>query len=120
MFDHTQLQVWQRAHAVVVTTRHSLERRTLSGAPGLSGQLLRSCAAIAANISEGAGQNTSAQCARYLDIAIGSANETENHLAHAAAVGMLPHALVATLVAELREIRMMLVGFRKWVIKRNR
>ncbi len=119
MFDHTQLKVWQRADAFALATHDALRGRSAPGVPGLPNQLQRAAAAIAANISEGAGQRTSAQCARFLDIAIGSANEVQNHLHYAGRVELLPAELSAALIAELREIRMMLVGFRKWVINRD-
>ena len=119
MFDYTQLNVWRRADAFALSTHQALKGRGATGVPGLSNQLQRAAAAIAANISEGAGQRTSAQCARFLDIAIGSANEVQNHLHYAGRVDLLPSELVADRIAEIREIRMMLVGFRKWVIKRD-
>lgn len=47
---------------------------------GLTSQIRRSCAAIAANIAEGCGKDGDAEFARYLQIARGSASELEYHL----------------------------------------
>lgn len=49
-------------------------------APGLRGQLCRAVASVPANIAEGAAQGTQAGFARYLVIALGSANEAGVHL----------------------------------------
>src|SRR6476661_974391 len=115
MFDHTQLKVWQRADSLALAINQALKGRRTPGAAGLRNQLESAAAAIAANISEGAGHRTSAQCARHLDIAIGSANEVQNHLHYASRIGLLPEQVSLQLIAEVREVRMMTVGFRKWV-----
>ena len=55
-------------------------------APGLKAQLCRAVSSIPANIAEGAAQETQAGYARFLRIALGSANETSVHCRRAAAV----------------------------------
>jgi four helix bundle protein len=55
-------------------------------APGLKAQLCRAVSSIPANIAEGAAQETQAGYARFLRIALGSANETTVHCRRAAAV----------------------------------
>jgi four helix bundle protein len=47
---------------------------------GLTSQLRRSSASVAANLAEGCGRNGDAELARYCSIAMGSASETEYHL----------------------------------------
>ena len=118
MHNPANLRVLERATALVVALHraHAAEdRRVVRRAPGLCGQLLRSAASIAANISEGAGQLTAAQFARYLVIAIGSANETEHHLRLAIALDLFAID-GAQFVVEVGEIRRMLHGLRKRVI----
>jgi four helix bundle protein len=83
MFDHNKLEIWRRSMALSVAVDRALLRCTVTPAPGLASQLSRACASIPANIAECAGQSSSKQSARFIDIAIGSASETENHLARA-------------------------------------
>jgi four helix bundle protein len=47
---------------------------------GLTSQIRRASMSIPTNIAEGCGQNTDAQFARFLQIALGSASETEYQL----------------------------------------
>lgn len=47
---------------------------------GLVSQLKRSVVSIPSNISEGAGRNTNPQFQHFLQIAMGSCNETITHL----------------------------------------
>ena len=55
-------------------------------APGLTAQICRAVASIPANIAEGAAQETQAGYARFLRIALGSANEVTVHCRRAAKV----------------------------------
>ncbi|MBP6772831.1 MAG: four helix bundle protein [Gemmatimonadaceae bacterium] len=80
MPDHTKIRAWQRAQTLTVSIADSLSPAISRRMPGLRRQILKASASIAANIAEGAAQKSPAQYSRYLDIAIGSASETESHL----------------------------------------
>jgi four helix bundle protein len=56
---------------------------------GLRSQLLRAAASIAANIPEGAGQQSQARFARFLEIAISSTHELDNHIELAQSLEMI-------------------------------
>ena len=71
-------------------------------------QLLRAVGSIPANISEGCGKRSDPEFARYLDIALGSAKETENHLLFARDMGWLDNATFTLFDQRLTEIRRML------------
>jgi four helix bundle protein len=80
MRNFKELKVWQKAHQWVleiyrVTASFPLEERY-----GLVSQLRRSAASVPANIAEGRGRKSEREFARYLDIAAGSASETEYHI----------------------------------------
>jgi four helix bundle protein len=89
MKDFRELKVWEKAHALVL----NLYRETTSFPPselyGLTVQIRRAAASIPANIAEGCGRGSSADFARFLQIAMGSACELEYHLLLARDLGFL-------------------------------
>ena len=113
MANYPELQVWQRSHALAVTLNRRARLLKAASAPGLRSQILRSSASIPANIAEGANQESDAQFARFLSIAIGSANELQNHLLFARDIGLLNSAESELLLVRLIEVRRMLYGLRK-------
>jgi len=56
---------------------------------GLTSQIRRSAASIGANIAEGCGRHSDGEMTRFLQIARGSASETEYHLLLAKDLGFL-------------------------------
>ena len=117
MFDHEQLQIWRRSHALAVDIHFALRGRARFGPSGLSAQLSRACTSIAANIAEAAGQETAAQSARFINVAIGSISETQNHLKLAAATGLLRAEPAANFSTEVQELRRMTFAFKKWLLR---
>ena len=113
MSDYRRLKVWRLAHA----TRLSVYRATEGYPPderfGLVSQTRRSASSITANIAEGAGRSTRPEYLRFLSYAMGSTNETEDHLLLARDLNYLPVAEWETLAANLVQIRSMLVGLRR-------
>ena len=107
MRDHTKYHVWQRSIAVATAVHRATESLDSRAVPGLRGQLRRAAASIPANISEGAAQQTDAQFARFVAIALASLQEVENHLALAFSLGALTHEEVTPLTRELTQIRRM-------------
>jgi four helix bundle protein len=118
MSNYKELTVWQLA--IELSARlHALARSfPRSGAPGLKSQLLRAVGSIHSNIAEGS-DATDAEYARFITVAIGSANETESHLIHATRIGLLAKGTGATLQLEIQEIRRMLFGLRKYLLSRS-
>jgi four helix bundle protein len=88
------------------------------GYADLRNQLIRCTTSTSANIVEGAGAASNLEFARFLGIAIRSANEAENHLLMARDLHLLPPAVWQSLTTELVEIRKMTFGYRKKVIAR--
>lgn len=115
MHNPANLIVLDRAFALAVAVHKSPIRRSGRSAPGLSNQLLRSVSSIGANITEGAACDSAKGFAQFLQIAIGSANETELHLRMACALGLLSKEGQA-FVSEVVEIRRMLIALRRRVL----
>jgi four helix bundle protein len=116
MRDFKQLHVWQRAQALSTAIHEAGRRFPRRDHITLKSQLTRAVDSIATNIVEGCGAATQREFARYLDISIKSANETEHHLLAAEVRGALPASDAQSLCAEVVEIRKMVYVLRKRVL----
>jgi four helix bundle protein len=74
----------------------------------VTSQLRRAALAVAANIAEGCGKSSRPEVIRYLDIAAGSAAETEHHLVTWQDIGGIDGRHCARLLAREASIRRML------------
>lgn len=118
MRDFKKIIAWQKAHALSRMTHGIADQSRLAAAPGLRAQLLESVRSVPANIAEGSGARTAAEFARYLDIALKSARETENHLLEAASLGCIARAETNQLLADLEEVKAVLYSFTRAVRRR--
>ena len=78
--DFRELKVWQKAHELTLAVYRVTASFPREELYGLTSQLRRASASIAANLSEGCGRNGDAEFARFCSIAMGSASELEYHL----------------------------------------
>jgi len=113
MRDFRKQQVWEKAHHLTLEVYKATKKFPKEELYGLTSQMRRSSASIAANIAEGCGRDSSAEFARFLRIAAGSASETEYHLLLSKDLGMLPISDYDPLVTEVIEIKRMLTSFIK-------
>jgi four helix bundle protein len=113
MLDFKHILAWQRAHALAIGIHKAASGFTRQGHATLRSQLTRSAQSIAANIVEGCGAATKNEFARFLDIAIKSATETEYHLISARDFALLDLDQWHRLTAETVEIRKMLYAYRR-------
>ena len=77
---------------------------------GLTTQLRRAAASVGANIAEGCGRNTQADLARFLQISLGSANESEYFLLLANDLNYLELTEYESLYRQINEIKAMLIS----------
>ncbi len=89
MHDYRRLIVWQRARALGVEIHTATRSFPRSDRGIIAGQLRRSALSIAANIAEGCGKSSRKETIRFLEIASGSAHETEHHLLVSGDLGFL-------------------------------
>jgi four helix bundle protein len=111
--DFRNLKVWQKAHALTL----DVYRRS-AGFPdherfGLVAQLRRSCASISANLAEGCARAGDAEFARFVNIALSSASETDYHLLLARDLGYLTAVDYELLQSQVREVKRMLTSFER-------
>jgi four helix bundle protein len=87
MRDHTKLQAFQAADALVIAVYKSVRSFPADERFGLSLQLRRSAVSAAANIVEGCARGTSADYARFLTVAYASAREAQYEIDLATRLG---------------------------------
>jgi four helix bundle protein len=112
MQDFRHIRAWQRAHALAVAL-HKRTARFRRQYSRLRAQLTGAADSVGDNIMEGAGAATKKEFARFLDMSIKSANETEGHLLKARDLGLLAPDEWQRYTAEIIEIRKMTYGYRK-------
>lgn len=89
MKDFKELRVWSKAHELTMLVYRLTRAFPRDEVYGLTSQVRRSAASIGANIAEGCGRHSDGEMARFLQIARGSASETEYHLLLAKDLGFL-------------------------------
>jgi four helix bundle protein len=108
MRNYKDLQVWSKAHVLTLATYKSTQTFPGEERYGLTSQIRRSCASIAANLAEGCGRRSDGEMCRYVQIAMGSGAELSYHLLLAKDLGFLKNADYVRLDADLNEIMRML------------
>ncbi|HEX2989771.1 MAG TPA: four helix bundle protein [Anaerolineales bacterium] len=114
-----QLKVWEKSHQLALTVDNATKGFPKEELYGLTSQIRCSSISIPTNIAEGCGRNTDADFARFLQMAIGSASETEYQLILARDLEFLPKDSYEKLHTEVEEIKRMLASLLK-TIRTNR
>ena len=108
MHNFRKLEVWRLACDLGTDVYALCAGVTRPESRIITAQLRRSALSIAANIAEGCGKNSRAETIRYLEIAGGSAAETEHHLIIAMQTRVLDEEVATTLLARTTSVRRML------------
>ena len=111
MRNFKELKVWQKSHRLTLAVYKTTSKFPKEEVYGLTSQIRRAGASIAANIAEGCGRSGEAELARFLRIAMGSASELEYHLLLAHDLGLLKVLDYEQLAGEVREVKRMLTVF---------
>ena len=77
MQNYKDLRVWSKSHELTLGIYKATKNFPKDELYSLTNQIRRASSSIPANIAEGCGKNTSNDFAKYLNISLGSANETE-------------------------------------------
>ena len=115
MKDFKELKVWEKAHALTLQVYQETRSFPREEIYGLTSQVRRAAASVAANIVEGCGRRSDGEFTRFLQIARGSASELEYHLLLARDLHLLNRATFELLEAKVVEIERMLTGLVKTV-----
>ena len=113
MKSFRDLIVWRKAHALTLDSYRNTARFPREEVYGLTSQIRRCAASIAANIAEGCGKRGNNEFQRFLHIAAGSASELEYHFLQARDLGFLADEDYRKLESSVTEIKKMLAGLIK-------
>jgi len=117
MRNYEDLEVWQKAHALTIQLYRITETFPRAEMFGLTSQIRRAASSVGANLAEGCGRWGEAELARYVQIAMGSASELQNHLRLAKDLGFLSesdhHASIKTLTSTRQMLTAPLQAIRK-------
>lgn len=80
MGDYKKLAVWGKSYQLTLKIYDVTKTFPKEEMFGLTSQLRRAAYSIPSNIAEGSGRGTDKELIRFLQIALGSANELEFHL----------------------------------------
>ena len=100
--------VWKASVELAVECYSVTKGFPASEVYGMSSQIRRSSASVAANIAEGHGRENTGSFIQYLRTAQGSLKELETHLTISGRVGLMPEKDVGRLLGQAEEIGKML------------
>ena len=115
MKDFRQLKVWEKAHQLALAIYKATKGFPKEELYGLTSQIRRASMSIPTNIAEGCGRNTDAEFARFLQIAMGSASETEYQLLLSLDLGFLNKEQYDKLNPDVTEVKRMLASLLKTI-----
>ena len=113
MKDFKELKVWVKAHALTLAIYKSTCAFPKEELYGLTSQLRRAAASIAANLAEGCGRRSDGELNRFVQIGRGSASELEYHLLLARDLNLLSLPEFKKLDAQVNEVQRMLTALAK-------
>jgi four helix bundle protein len=110
MQNYKDLKVWEKAHLFTLKTYEVTKPFPKEELYGLTSQLRRAAASIPANIAEGCGKKSNQELAHYLNIALGSSNESEYLLLLAKDLNYLHNENFEKLNLLINEVKGMLIA----------
>ena len=102
--------MWQKAHQLTLKIYEQSKMFPKDELYSLTNQLRRCSSSIPANIAEGCGKMTQNDFARFLNISLGSANETEYFLLLSKDLKYLPEEKHIELNRDINEVKAMLIS----------
>lgn len=113
MHNFKRLAIWQRSMDLVTRIYLLTMQYPKSEIYGLISQTRRAATSVPLNISEGAAKSSDKDFARFLEMAIGSANELETALIVAKNIQFITEDTFIPFENEIIEIRKMITKFIK-------
>ena len=110
MKDFRELKVWAKAHEVALQIYRVTKAFPKDEIYGLTSQIRRSSVSVASNIAEGCGRGRDTEFARFLEIAMGSANELDYQLLLSRDLSYLDLTAYEPIQSNIIECKKMLVA----------
>lgn len=110
MQNYKDLKVWIKSHEITLKIYSLTKGFPKDEIYSLTNQIRRCSSSIPANIAEGCGKKSNADLGRFLNIALGSANETEYFLLLAKDLNYLTLDDHRFLEKDINEIKAMLIS----------
>jgi four helix bundle protein len=108
--DFRRLLVWERAHALTLEVYRITARFPREELFGITSQMRRSSASIAANVAEGCGRTGNGEFHRFLNAAAGFSVEVEYFALLARDLGLMATDTHETLQKDAVEVQRMLAS----------
>jgi len=119
MSSFRNLQIWQKAMALVTKIYKSTQKFPKEELFGLTSQIRRCSVSIPSNIAEGYGRTSDPEMIRFLNIATGSLFELQTQLEIAFNIEYLDRETFNNLYADSRELEIMMVSFSNKIKERR-
>lgn len=110
MKEFRRLTVWEKAHALTLAVYAKTASFPREEVYGITSQMRRCSASIAANIAEGCGRSGDGDFHRFLNIAAGSSFKLEYFLLLSRDLGFLSPKAHLELTADAQEVQRMLAS----------
>jgi four helix bundle protein len=110
MKNFRDLKVWEKAHEVALACYAVTRGFPKEEMFGVTSQIRRAGASVPANIAEGCGRRGNAELHRFLQMAMGSANELEYHFLLSKDLGYLKQEDHQQVHGKLEEVKRMLAS----------
>ncbi len=120
MGDYKKLAVWGKSYQLTLKVYSATKTFPQEELFGLTSQIRRAAYSIPANIAEGSGRGTDNELIRFLQIALGSANELEFHLSLTHDLDYLEANAYRELEDSILEIQRMIVGLIQHLKQKSR
>ncbi len=120
MRDYKGLGFWKKAYKLTLEVYKYTNDFPVNEKYGLTSQLRRSATSIHSNIAEGCGKYSELDFARFLEIALGSSMETDNHLSLAKDLGYISDEIFSILNKELDSIKKMMSSYLIKIYKKHK
>ena len=120
MKDFRELKVWEKAHQLALQVYRATAKFPKEELYGLTSQIRRASMSIPTNIAEGCGRGSDADFAHFLQIAMGSACETEYQLLLSLDLGFMLQDEYSILQDCVQEVKRMISSLLKTVRTNSR
>ena len=110
MQNFKELKIWEKSHQLTLSIYRASAKFPKEEIYSLTNQLRRAALSIPANTAEGCGKNSQADLANFLNISLGSANETEYFLILSKDLDYLTEEQFSILSNSINEVKAMLIS----------